>query len=115
MCSHGRINHTCKICDPSGHLSGIVKSRVKSALKGSKSKRSIEYLGCSIEDFKKHIEKSFVEGMTWTNYGDWHIDHIHPLKHGSPTLEEVIERLHWTNTQALWAADNIAKGNRFIG
>ena len=32
-----------------------------------------------------------------------------------PTLEEVAERLHWKNTQALWAEDNIAKGNRYIG
>ena len=30
-----------------------------------------------------------------------------------PTLEEVAARLHWTNTKAMWADENIAKGNRF--
>ena len=34
---------------------------------------------------------------------------------GEPTLEEVAERLHWTNCQPMWASENIAKGNRFIG
>jgi hypothetical protein len=62
--------------------------------------------------------------MTWETYGSgpdtWQIDHIVPVKYpgkdgGAPTLEEVAERLHWTNCQPLWTADNIAKGNRFIG
>ena len=49
--------------------------------------------------------------MTWDNYGEWHIDHITPLKYNNPSLEEVIERLHYTNTQPLWAEDNLSKGN----
>jgi hypothetical protein len=53
--------------------------------------------------------------MTWENYGDvWEIDHIVPLKYQDPTLEQVIERLHYTNTQPLWASENASKGNRFI-
>jgi len=53
--------------------------------------------------------------MTWDNHGEWHIDHIIPLKYENPTIEEMIERLHWENTQPLWATDNKAKGNRYIG
>ena len=62
--------------------------------------------------------------MTWGNHGKgpdtWQIDHIVPIKYpgkdgGEPTLEEVAERLHWTNCQPMWTAENIAKGNRFIG
>jgi hypothetical protein len=49
--------------------------------------------------------------MTWDNYGEWHIDHITPLKYNNPSLEEVIERLHYTNTQPLWAEENLSKGN----
>jgi hypothetical protein len=98
-----------------GHLRYIVSRRVHNALKSSKSKRSIEYLGCPIEDFKAHIEKQFKEGMTWENYGEWQIDHITPIRYESPTLEQVCERLHYTNTQPLWKAENMAKGNRWIG
>ncbi len=62
--------------------------------------------------------------MTWYSHGQgegkWNIDHIIPIKYpgaagGEPTLEEVAARLHYTNTQPMWASDNIAKGNRFIG
>ena len=37
------------------------------------------------------------------------------LNNGIPTLEQIIERLHYTNTQPLWARDNASKGNRRIG
>ena len=115
ICIHNKQKRHCKDCDPVGYLRSIVSNRVYSALKSSKSKHILEYLGCNIKEFKEHITKSFTEGMTWGNYGEWEIDHIVPIKYDSPTLEDVIERLHWTNTQALWKADNISKGNRWIG
>jgi len=57
-----------------------------------------------------------MEGMSWDNYGtDWQIDHIIPIKYDNPSLEDVIERLHYTNTQPLHATENMAKGNRYVG
>jgi hypothetical protein len=100
-------------------LRKITSSRVLSALKSSKSKKTIEYLGCDIDFFKKHIEDQFIEGMSWDNYGDWEIDHIIPVKYiennTPPTINEVCERLHYTNTQPLWKKDNMSKSNRYIG
>lgn len=93
----------------------IVRSRTYQALKSDKDEKSMEYLGCTIEEFKAHIEEQFTEGMTWDNHGEWHIDHIVPLKYENPSIEEVAERLHYINTQPLWASENIAKGNRYIG
>jgi hypothetical protein len=81
-------------------------------------------LGCTIQQFREHIGNQLSEQdiftnkplMTWDNYGNvWHIDHITPIKYNNPTLEEVVERLHWSNTQPLYADENISKGNRFIG
>ena len=115
ICEHNRIRNHCKECDPSGHLAHIVQSSVRNALKSEKSKRSIQYLGCQIDEFKKHIEEQFTEGMTWGNYGKWHIDHITPIKYDNPTFEEVCERLHYKNTQPMWASENISKGNRYVG
>lgn len=115
FCIHDKYKRQCSECDPQGHLSSVVSRGVRRALKSSKSKRSIEYLGCDIQTFREHIEKQFKENMTWENYGEWHIDHITPLKYENPTIEEVMERLHYTNTQPLWAKDNISKSNRFIG
>jgi len=105
----------------------LVAKRIRDALKTDKERGSLEYLGCHIDDFKRHIEGSFEPGMSWENHGvirvgaprAWNIDHIIPIKYpgadgGPPTLEEVATRLHWTNTKAMWADENIAKGNRFI-
>ena len=75
---------------------------------------STEYLGCNIKTFKKHIEQLFTEGMSWENCSEWHIDHKLPLKYNKPSLEEFIQRLHYTNTQAMWANKNISKGCRYI-
>jgi hypothetical protein len=58
--------------------------------------------------------------MSWDNYGEvWHIDHIIPIKYKQdgkePSLEDTIERIHWSNTQPMFAEENIAKCNKFIG
>jgi len=57
--------------------------------------------------------------MSWKNHGTWQIDHRIPVKYKQdgidPTIEEVGRRLHYLNCQPMWAAENIAKGNRFIG
>lgn len=115
ICVHGVRKSECRLCDPIGHLRSLVSCRIKRALKDNKSKHTIEYLGCDIETFKQHIEQQFIEGMTWDNHGeqegDWQIDHIIPIKWNNPTLEEVIPRLHYCNTQPLWVGDNNTKQN----
>ena len=116
ICIHKKKKSECKECNFKGYLYSKVYKRVKMALKKSKNKKSIEYLGCNIETFKKHLEQKFVEGMSWENYGKiWHIDHIIPISYKNPSLDEVIQRLHYLNTQPLWASENISKGNRYIG
>ena len=115
ICEHNSLRTQCKQCNFSGYLSSIVRTRIHNALKCKKSKKTFEYLGCDVEIFKEHIEKQFKDGMSWDNHGEWHIDHIIPLKYNKPTIEQTIKRLHYTNTQPLWASDNISKGNRYIG
>lgn len=66
-------------------------------------------LGCTFEEAKIHIESQFKEGMTWDNYGEWHIDHIIPF--GSvKTKEEMISLCFYKNLQPLWAHENYKKG-----
>eukprot|EP00466_Bigelowiella_natans_P013998 jgi/Bigna1/56912/estExt_Genewise1Plus.C_1460009 len=119
ICNHGIQKRFCKICDPLGYLQSTVSNAVRGALKANKSKSSIKYLGTTIKEYKKYLESKFKEGMTWENYGMWEIDHITPIRYKAggkaPDLEEVIKRLHYTNTQPLWATENRSKGNRFIG
>lgn len=77
----------------------------------TKKSRTYEILGCGFEDFKKHIESQFADGMSWENRFGWHIDHIIPISSAN-TEEDVIRLNHYTNLQPLWAADNIRKGNK---
>ena len=69
-------------------------------------------LGCELIYFKIYIENKFTEGMTFANYGQWHLDHIKPLAL-SKTREDVMILNHYTNFQPLWAADNFKKGSKY--
>nr|QBK85779.1 MAG: hypothetical protein LCMAC101_03740 [Marseillevirus LCMAC101] len=79
----------------------------------------MEYLGCTIEQFRIHIEDQFEKDMSWDNYGEWEIDHIVPIKYKEDgnllSVEDVIKRLYYTNTQPLWKKENMSKGSRYIG
>ena len=110
ICEHGRRRSSCPTCDPLRHLAGVVRGRAYSALKNDKQMNSAEYLGCNIETFKQHIEQQFTDRMLWENYGEWHIDHKIPLKYSKSSLEDVAQRLHYTNTQPIWASENMSKG-----
>lgn len=76
-----------------------------------KSKSSYELIGMDIVLLKKYLEEQFTVGMSWDNYGDWHIDHIIPLS-SAKTEKELYKLCHYTNLQPLWAKDNIKKSNK---
>lgn len=79
----------------------------------NKYSSTFSMIGCSPTFLKNHLESLFVEGMTWENYGSWHIDHIIPLS--SATDEQSMEKLcHYSNLQPLWAKDNLQKGGRIL-
>lgn len=69
-----------------------------------------DIIGCSMEAFKLHIEQHFDLGMSFDNYGEWHLDHIIPISFGK-NYEEIILLNHYTNFRPLWKAENISKGN----
>ena len=81
-------------------------------MRTGKYKRHWEGLvGYSIEKLKKHIEKQFQEGMSWENYGKWHIDHIIPISKAT-CEQDVFALYHFTNLRPMWASDNIRKSNK---
>lgn len=120
-CKHKTIKRICRICNPQGHMKNLVCRRIHTALEAKKSEKTIEYLGCDIQTFREHIEKSFKKNMTWENqgHGGWEIDHIIPISYAQdgikPSVEEVRKRLHYTNCQAMWEKENTSKGNRYVG
>lgn len=95
-------------------LRRTLRNRMYRALKNeSGSGIAIEYLGCSIKQLKHHLESKFLEGMSWDNHGDWHIDHIIPLASFDLTkTAEAKKACHFENLQPLWAEDNLRKSDK---
>ena len=93
-----------------------LRGRLHSALNGkSKIKRTLELLSCTIDEFKNHLQSQFTKGMSWDNYGLWHIDHIRPC--ASFDLSKKLEQLecfNFKNLQPLWALDNLKKGSFYV-
>jgi len=89
-------------------------SRIYKSLKGySKSAKTIELLGCSLDLLRLHLQSKFQPGMSFSNYGKWHIDHIIPCaRFNLRKSSEQIKCFNWQNLQPLWAKDNISKGDR---
>lgn len=99
-------------------LKHITSSRISQALKTYqtlKQNRTIEYLGCSMEEYTQYIEKQFTLEMTWENYGIyWEIDHVKPIDAFDLNDEnQLYEAFHYTNTQPLSKLDNRKKSNKF--
>lgn len=79
-----------------------------------KKKSKTEFiLGCTIIEFRNYIESKFKRGMSFENYGQWHLDHIIPLATAN-TEEDIVRLNHYTNFQPLWAEDNFKKGSKII-
>lgn len=95
-----------------------LKNRLREVLNGKhKSAKTLELLGCSIEEFKKHLESLWLPGMSWNNHSlkGWHIDHIKPCaKFDLSKPEEQRECFHWSNMQPLWAFDNLSKNDNIL-
>jgi flagellar biosynthesis GTPase FlhF len=103
-------------------ISCNLRTRLSRAMvNGQKTGSAVADLGCSIIEFKAHLETMFYnnivtgEAMTWHNYGlyGWHIDHVIPLS--SFNLKDEMQFLsanHYTNLQPLWAKDNLIKSDK---
>lgn len=95
------------------------RTRIRARCNGLKrakqsSKRYIDQLGCTRWQARKHIERLWLPGMSWSNHGAaWEIDHIIPASRFD--VNDAMQRLqmcHFTNLQPLWTRDNRRKLNR---
>jgi len=73
-----------------------------------KESDTIKLLGYSALQLKEHIEYLFLDGMSWENYGEWHIDHIKMVScFDSNTPMCIVNSLE--NLRPLWAKDNCSR------
>lgn len=101
-------------------LSNAIRTNIRDALHrkgGDKKERGWESLvGYSIKDLMKHLQKQFIDGISWENYGEWHIDHIIPVsKFNFTSIDDFDFKRCWalSNLQPLWASENIRKHAKY--
>jgi hypothetical protein len=103
--------------DPNYKMRYVLRSNLlKSVCRiqgGIKSKRTMEYINCSIDFFKEWFEFLFDHNMNWQNHGSyWHIDHIRPCSSFDLTKQEnIYECYNWTNLRPLKKEENLLKGD----
>lgn len=102
--------------DPMFKFKDNIRTLISNSLRNKgfkKNIRSVNILGCSIEDFKLYIESKFEPWMNWKNKGlynnefnfGWDIDHIIPLS-SAISEEDLINLNHYTNFQPLCSKIN---------
>jgi hypothetical protein len=96
------------------HVAKNLRTRIYQVLRGLRKHGSLcRLIGCSVDQFRRHISARFLPGMSWANYGQWHVDHVKPC--ASFNLADSVQQracFHYANLQPLWAKDNIAKNDK---
>jgi len=103
-------------------LKKVISSSINTRLRRRRLSKKINsisnLLPFTIDDLIEHLEKKFRPGMSWDNYGEWHIDHINPdynFKYESVDDKEFKACWSLDNLQPLWAEENLRKSKYTYG
>jgi hypothetical protein len=93
-----------------------MRKRLNKFVSGIQRVRGFEnYAGCTKEELRDWIEHQFQDGMSWSNKGEWHLDHIIPCSYfdlQNQSHQKVC--FNWRNIRPLWARENICKGDCMV-
>ena len=95
--------------DPLFRLKNNLRANLSKAIQNNaQSGKAIDMIGCSILDFKRHLESNFEPGMSWDNYGNkpgsWHLCHIVTLDNFNLFDEsELFVAYNYSNIRPKWA------------
>lgn len=117
MAEYSRESKRRRRENPSHRLYASIGSQLRLALAGGKRGRKWESLvGYTRDALERHLERQFVGGMCWANYGiTWHIDHIVPqVAFELDDVDMATARACWalSNLRPLLSKDNLSKGAR---
>jgi len=96
--------------DPAERAADAIHRKLRHIISGS-FKSDITDLGYNWQNLRRHIKAQFLPGMSWRNYGKWHIDHIKPRSEFN-LPDEMLECFALENLRPLWATDNVSHRRR---
>jgi hypothetical protein len=105
--------------DPVFLVADRLRRRINDAMASAnarKSARLVDVSGCTVRELVAHIERQFLEGMSWVNRRQWHIDHIIPCSAfdlTDPAQQRVA--FHYTNLRPVWSSENQRKHAKVPG
>lgn len=91
-------------------LSSCLRFALKRLNEG-KTASTFRMLSYTPRALREHLARQFDRGMSWSNYGDWQIDHIVPVCEAR-TIEDVIRLNALSNLRPLWRLENMQKNGR---
>jgi len=107
-----------KARDPLYKLISNFRTAIYTVLKENQIQKNghyFEVLKYSPENLIERLESKFKDGMTWDNYGEWHVDHIKPISLFQITEigdDEFMSCWSLDNLQPMWGIENIRKSNK---
>jgi len=96
------------------------RSRFWKVMKSVKKQQTTDsfnsFIGCSSSFLQSHIEKQFIESMSWENYGSfWEVDHKIPLKFFDlNNKDQAKQAFHFSNLQPATLFYNRSKQARWL-
>jgi len=111
---------TRKHNDPIYKLISNFRTAIYQVLKENNVEKNghyFEVLKYTPEELITHLENQFKDGMTWDNYGEWHVDHLRPISlHNIQEIgdEEFMKCWSLSNLQPMWGEENIRKSNKIL-
>ncbi len=99
------------------YFSCMVNKRLKRRFIHKARRVTFQYLPYTVDELIQHLQSKFKKGMTWDNYGEWHIDHKIPdsyFKYKDLGDSEFQKCWALKNLQPLWAEENRKKSDRLL-
>ena len=123
VCIHNCYKFNCKDCNLELYLIKIQREQIRRCFSYTtltKNKKSIDYLGCSIEYFVKYFEEKMnlynlnKQEKDKMNFDNIHIDHIKPIsKFFLNEEDEFLKCCNYKNLQPLLVSENLKKSNKW--
>ena len=102
--------------DPLFKLTCDIRNLINCAFKRqgfNKSSKTASVLGCDFKTLEIHLIQTTIENYGyWTDFQDYHIDHIIPLSEADGDEAKLLALNHHSNLQLLYPRHNLAKGDR---